>query len=202
MSDPLPLDINSTPEPTLKVIPCTTQTSTSTISTQPTSSTLKTFHSPTPPPNTLQITIDNHPIPSKKKYKILEEPVFIVSGFVPPTLHPLKTPSQSNTTTDEILRNHPIFKANLPSSYMTPTQYKLRFPQDRNCYHYIAYASKNLEQLSFWQAKRIRFFQFQFNFLKPTQHDLHTNPNEITTTPSVRNSTIKPINSSLNKNTL
>ena len=66
MSDPLPLEINSTPEPTLNVIPCTTQTSTSLISTQPISSTLNTPHSPFPPPNTLQITIDNHPIPRIK----------------------------------------------------------------------------------------------------------------------------------------
>ena len=69
---------------------------------------------------------------------------------------------------------------------MTPTQCKFRFPQVRNFDHYNAYASKNLEQLSFWQAKRIRFFQFQVNFLKPTQHDLNTTPYDITTTPSVK----------------
>ena len=68
---------------------------------------------------------------------------------------------------------------------MTPTTFKFRFPQDRNFDHYAAYASKSLEQLSFWQTKRVRFFQFQFTFLKPTQHDLNTNPNDITTTPSV-----------------
>ena len=90
--------------------------------------------------------------------------------------------------TDKVLRNHPNsnFKANLPSLYMTATQYKFRFPQDRNFDYYIAFASENLEQLSFWQAKRLRFFQFQFNFLKPTQHDLNNNPNDITTTPSVK----------------
>ena len=121
-------------------------------------STLKTRHSPTQPPNNLHIPIDNHPIPPKKKY-IIEDPVFIDSGVLPPTLHPLKFPSQTNTMSDEVLRTHPIFKANLPSLYMTPTQYKLR--QDRNFDHYVAYASKSLEQLSFWQAKRIRFFQFQ-----------------------------------------
>ena len=65
VSDSLPLEINPTPEPTLNVIPCTTQTTT--ICTQPLSSTLKTCHSPTPPPNNLQITIDNHPIPPNKE---------------------------------------------------------------------------------------------------------------------------------------
>ena len=87
---------------------------------------------------------------------------------------------------DEFLRTHPNFKANLPSLCMTPTTYKFRFPQDRNLDHYVAYASKSLEQLSFWPAKRICPFQFQFNFLKPTQHNLNTNPNDITTTPSVK----------------
>ena len=59
--------------------------------------------------------------------------------------------------------------------------YKFRFPQDRNFDQYVAYASENLEQLPFWQIKRIRFLQFQFIDLKPTQHDLNTHPNDITT---------------------
>ena len=110
VSDPLPLDINPTPEPTLNVIPSTTQSTT-----QPLSSTLKIRHSPTPPPNNLHITIDNHPISPKKKYNILEDPAFIDSGILHPTLHPLKTLSQTNTMSDEILRPHPYFKANLRS---------------------------------------------------------------------------------------
>ena len=177
----LPLDSNPTPEPTLNGTSTTSQSLNKSTSTNP-----KTRHSPTPPPNNLHFTVDNHQIPHKKKYNILEDPVFIDSGILPPTLHPLKTPSQSNTMTDEFLRTHPNFKANLPSLYMTPTTYKFRFPQDRNFDHYVAYASKNLPQLVFWQNNRVRFFQFQFNLLKPTQHDLNINPNDITTTPSVK----------------
>ena len=70
--------------------------------------------------------------------------------------------------TDEFLRTHSNLKANLPSLYMTPTTYKFRFPQERKSDHYVPYASTNLEQLSSWQNKRIRFFHFQCNFLKPT----------------------------------
>ena len=88
--------------------------------------------------------------------------------------------------TDEFLRNHLNFKAIFSVLYMTLTTYKVRFPQDRNCDHFVAYASKNLDQLSIWQQKRIRFFQIQFNFLKPTQHDLITNAIDITTAPSVK----------------
>ena len=174
VNDSLPLDTNNTPEPTVNGNSTNSQSLT-----KPPSTNLKTRHSPTPPPNNIHITIDNYPIPPKKKYNILEDPVFIDS-----TLHPLKTPSQSNTMTDEFLRTHPTFKANLPSLYMTRTSYKFRFPQDRNFDHYVAYASKNLPQLAFWQNNRIRFFQFQFSFPKPTHHDLNTNPNYITTTPS------------------
>ena len=146
-NDSLPNDSTNTPEPTVN-----SNSTTSQSNIKPSSTNLKTRHSPTPPPNNLHITIDNHPIPRKKKYSILEDPVFIDSGILPPTLHPLKTPSQSNTMTDEFLRTHPNFKANLPSLYMTPTTYNIRFPQDRNFDHYVAYASKNLPQLAYWQS--------------------------------------------------
>ena len=63
---------------------------------------------------------------------------------------------------------------------MIPTTYEFRFPQDRNFDHFVACAPKNLEQFSFWHNKFIRFFQFQFNFLKLNQRDLNTNPNDVT----------------------
>ena len=100
----LPLDSNPTPEPTLNGTSTTSQSLN-----KPSSTNLKTRHSPTPPPTNLHFTVDNHQIPHKKKYNILEDPVFIDSGILPPTLHPLKTPSQSNTMTDEFLRTHPNF---------------------------------------------------------------------------------------------
>ena len=87
--------------------------------------------------------------------------------------------------TDELLPTHPSFQANLPSLYMTPTTYIFSFPQDRNFDHYYAYASNILEQLSFWQSKRIRFFLFQFKLLKLIQHDLNPSPNDFTTASSV-----------------
>ena len=49
---------------------------------------------------------------------------------------------------------------------MTPETYKFRNLQDRNYDHYVTYASKRSEQLSFWETKRIRFFQIQFNTLR------------------------------------
>ena len=158
VNDSLPLDTNNTPEPTVNANSTTSQSLT-----KPSSTNLKTRHSPTPPPNNLHITIDNHPIPPKKKYNILEDPVFIDPGILPPTLHPLKTPSQSNTMTDEFLRTHPNFKANLPSLYMTPTTYKFRFPQDRNLTTMLRMLPKTYHNSPF--GRIIVFVSFIFNLI-------------------------------------
>ena len=172
--------------------------------TKPLPSSPKSRHSLAPPPTNLQVTIDNvtYIVPSKRTYNTLEDPVSIDSGILPHVIQPVKNPSQTNSMTDELLRAHPNFKTNLPFSCMTLTSYKIRFPQDRRFDHYVACSSKNLEQLSLWQNKHMLFFQFQFNFIKPTQHHLNTTPNNFTTAPSVKkNSTTKPTNFFLHKNT-
>ena len=76
--------------------------------------------------------------PPRKKI-ILEDSVCIDSG-----IKHSKNASESSTTTVELLRALPIFEANLLSFYMTPTLYKLRFPQNRKFDHCVAYASKIL----------------------------------------------------------
>ena len=76
-NDLLPSNSNNTPEPTVP----TTNNSTISQSNKPSSNALKSRHSPTPPPNNLHFTIDNHPIPPKKKYNIIEDPLFIDSGI-------------------------------------------------------------------------------------------------------------------------
>ena len=145
ISNPITLEVNTAPEPTSIEIPLCSSTQIPTVYTQPLCSTLKTRHSLTPPPpDYLEIINDNHPIPPKKKYNILEDPVFFDSGILPPSIHLVKNPSQTNTMTDEYLRTHPNFNANLPSLYMTPTTYKFRFPQACNVDHYVACASKLL----------------------------------------------------------
>ena len=136
-SDLINLQIIPTPSKTLPdTQPCSSTNS------QPVLSILTTRHSPIPPPTNLQITIDNgtYTVPSKKKYNILKDPVFIDSSLLPPVLQPVKNPSQTNTMTDEFLGTHLTFKANLPSLYMAPITYKFRFPQDRNFDNYVAYA--------------------------------------------------------------
>ena len=117
-SDLTVLGIIHTPEPTLSDIQPSSSTKTQHLSSNP-----KTRHSPTPPPANLQVTIDNvtSTVPSEKKYSILEDPLFIDSGILHPVLEPVKNPSQTNTMTDEFLRTHRNFEANLPFLCMTPT---------------------------------------------------------------------------------
>ena len=67
--------------------------------------------------------------------------------------------------TDKFQRTHTSFKANLLSLYMTLTAYPFRFSRKRKFDLFVSNASENSEQLSFWQTKRIRFFQFQLSFL-------------------------------------
>ena len=58
-NDSLPLESNPTPEPTVN-------SNSTSQSNNKSSSNLKTRHSPTPPPNNIHMTIDNHHIPHKK----------------------------------------------------------------------------------------------------------------------------------------
>ena len=90
-SDPINIEVITTPEPTNEIKPSSSNTSI-VNNNQPTSSSLKTRHAPTPPPNLLQITIDNttYTVPTKKKYNILGDPVFNESGILPPTSNPQK----------------------------------------------------------------------------------------------------------------
>ena len=56
-----------------------------------------------------------------KKYNILEDPVLIDSGILPHALQPGINLSQTNTMTDEIIRPHPSFNANLHSLCIAST---------------------------------------------------------------------------------
>ena len=161
-----PIASNHTAEQTLPQIQSSSSNhapNSSTVYNQPLSLTRKTPHLPFAAPFNLRVTIDNcsYSILRKKNFNILDPASFDFSILLP-TLYPCKNPSQTNTMNDELDRNHPNFKANLPALFMTLTTYKFRFPQDHNCDHFVAYASKNLEQLSFWQQNRIHFFQIQF----------------------------------------
>ena len=200
--DPTNFEVIKTPEPTICIKPPSSNTSI--VNFQPTSSSLKTRHSPTLPPNNLHITIEK-PIYSVPTKNIIIYPK-ILSALTPlynfpPALNPQKNPSQSNTTTEEFLRTHPHFKANLPSLYITPTTNKIRFPQNRNFDHYVAYTSKKLEQLS--PGKINVFVSSNFNLTFSNLHSmiLTLMPKTLPLLLPSKRFTIKHINFLLNKNT-
>ena len=82
-------------------------------------------HRSATPPDTLQVTIINDVTPPRKRYDMMQDPVFINSGLMREILPPLKTPSKLTNISDEHIHTHPEFKPNLPALYMTPTDYKV-----------------------------------------------------------------------------
>ena len=111
---------------------------------------------------------------------MMQDPLFLISGLMPPILQPLKTPSKMTNVPDDYIHTHPEFKPNLLALYMTPTDYKFQILLDRTTDHYVSYASRNLPQLQYWRAKMLKFFFLQYNFLKPTAADLGSNPSDTT----------------------
>ena len=197
-SDAIKVEVITTPEPTIEIKPSSSNTSIIN-SIQPTFSSLKTRHSPTPPPNNLQITIDNATFTVLTK--ILVEPVFIESGILPPILNPQKNTSQSNTLPDEFLRTHPHFKASLPSFYTIPTTYKYRFPKIETLITMLHMPPKILNYSS--SGKINVFLSSNSNLISSNLHSMI-----LTLMPPIlpllllsKNFTTKPINFFLNKGT-
>ena len=137
----------------------------------PTSSVVQTTSTNHIPSNTnITVTIDNDTVQSPtRKYTITEDPAYIESGVIPPILHPLQNPSQLNAVSQDFQQQNPDFRINLTNLYMTPTDYRFTIPaKNRTTDHFIAFASRQHSQLSFWHSKRLRFVHLQFNFLRPT----------------------------------
>ena len=96
---------------------------------------------------------------------MMQDPIFLNSGLMPPILQTLKTPFKMT---------------NVPDDYMTPTDYKFQIPLDRTTDHYVSYASRNLPQPQYWEEKKFKFSFLQYNFLKPTAADLRSSPSDTT----------------------
>ena len=124
------------------------------------------------PPDSLQVTINNDATPPKERYDMMQDPVFLNSGLMPPILQPLKTPSKMTNVPDDYIHTHLEFKPNVPALNLTSTDYKFQILLDRTTNHYVSYASRKLPQLQYWQEKKSKFFFIQYNFLKSTAVDL------------------------------
>ena len=70
-----------------------------------------------------------------------------------------------------------IFKAQLTSLYMHPTDYSFHL-YDKNQYFFTSIASKILGPCQFWLDIGVKIFSLQFNFLRPPIYDLKTDESD------------------------
>ena len=73
--------------------------------------------------DSFQVTINNDVVPPKKRYDMMQDPIFINSGLMPPTPQPLKSPSKLTNVSDKNVHTHPECKPNLTTLFMTSTDY-------------------------------------------------------------------------------
>ena len=119
------------------------------------------------------------PPPSKKRYKIMKDPVFFSSPIYPPFISS-KTSLSTNRDDHKIsLLSHDdfIFKAQLTSLYMQPTDYSFRL-YDKNQDFFTSIASKIMGPYQYWLDNSVKIFSLQFNFLRPSIYDLKTDESD------------------------
>ena len=113
------------------------------------------------------------PPPPKKRYEIMKDPIFLSSPTYPPSI-----PSKISLCTNRadhlipLLSNgNFVFKAQLTSLYMHPTDYSFRL-YDKNQDFFTSIASKIMGPYQYWLNNGVKIFSLQFNFLRPSIYDL------------------------------
>ena len=119
------------------------------------------------------------PPPPKKRYEIMKDPIFLSSPIYPPSI-PSKISLCTNRddhlisilSTDDF-----VFKAQLTSLYMHPTDYSFRL-YDKNQDFFTSIASKIMGPYQYWLDNGVKIFSLQFNFLRPSIYDLKTDESD------------------------
>ena len=105
----------------------------------------------------------------------MKDPLFLSSPVFPPA-KPSK-PSLSTNSDDHLIpllsQDNFIFKAQLTSLYMHPTDYTFRL-YDKNQDLFTSIASKIMSPYQYWLDNGVKIFSLQFNFLRPSIYDLKT----------------------------
>ena len=133
---------------------------------------------PTPPQDDTDHT-QSTPPPPKKRNEIMKDPIFLSSPIYPPSI-PSKISLCTNRddhlisilSTDDF-----IFKAQLTSLYMHPTDYSFRL-YDKNQDFFTSIASKIMGPYQYWLENGVKIFSLQFNFLRPSIYDLKTDESD------------------------
>ena len=97
--------------------------------------------------------------PPKKRYEIMKDHVFFFSPIYPPFI---STKSSLSTNSDDhliLLLSHDdfIFKAQLTSLYMHPTDYSSRL-YDKNQHFFTSIASKIMGPYQYWLDNGVKIF--------------------------------------------
>ena len=117
--------------------------------------------------------------PPKKRYEIMKDPVFLSSSIYPPFIS--TTTSLSTNHDDHLISllsyDDFIFKAQLTSLYMHPTDYSFRL-YDKNQDFFTSIASKIMGPYQYWLDNGVEIFSLQFNFFRPSIYDLKTDESD------------------------
>ena len=109
----------------------------------------------------------------------MKDPIFLSSPIYPPSI-PSKISLCTNRddhlisilSTDDF-----VFKAQLTSLYMHPTDYSFRL-YDKNQDFFTSIASKIMGPYQYWLDNGVKIFSLQFNFLRPSIYDLKTDESD------------------------
>ena len=109
----------------------------------------------------------------KKRYEVMKDPVFLSSPIYPPFI---STNTSLSTNRDDHLipllsHDDFLFKAQLTSLYMHPTDYSFRL-YDKNQDFFTSIASKLMCPYQYWLDNGVKIFSLQFNFLRPSIYGL------------------------------
>ena len=115
------------------------------------------------------------PPPPKKRFEIMKDPVYLSSPIYLPFIPSKRSLSTNRDNHLNSLLSHDdfIFKAQLTSLYMHPTDYTFHL-YDKNQDFFTSIASTIMGPYPYWLDNGVKIFSLQFNFLRPSIYNLKT----------------------------
>ena len=120
------------------------------------------------------------PPPPEKQYENMEDLVFLSSPIYPPFIpsKPLLSTNRDDHLIPLLSHDNFVFKAQLTSLYMHPTDYSFRLFDKSQDFFYI-YSFKNHGPHRYWLDNGVKIFSLQINFLRPSLYDPKTDESDL-----------------------